>query len=353
MGAPLEKVQCGRCGLLRQNPLPETLKSALYRDNYVLYHQRPGTAASEASRYAAMAVWIFSELAPFKPTSVLDVGCGGGVLLDALRRLQPALQCAGIDPSIENSAVARSRGFSVTTGFIPAVRPPRDQYDLVLASNVISHILDPIDFLQAMADVTAPNGRVLIYSHDGGLPGADHLWADVEYSYCREHLGTLGARVGLELSDSRGIAPPPHQTDKHVLVFRRNAAPAAGPPLSDATRDELLEGRRRYFGAWRSLAARLAQYAQGTTGPFFNFGASFWSMLLAAYCPAYWARVEACVVDQGSGMFLEKPLLLADDLPKSPQPLIVLGTNPLTQARLRQRLGSHAEVITWDDLITR
>jgi len=353
MEIPLEKVQCAQCGLLRQKPLPEVVKTGLYRDNYALYHQRPGTETSEGLRYVAMSAWILDELAPFQPQSVLDVGCGGGVLLDALRRHRPTLELAGIDPSIENSAVARSRGFPVTTGFIPAVKPPGDRYDLVLASNVISHILDPVGFLQAMGGLTSPGGRVVLYSHDGGLPGADHLWADVEYSYCREHLGILGARVGLELLDSRGIPAPPDQTDKHVLVFRLNAKPGPVSPLGDRTRARLLEGRRSYFAAWRVLAHRLAQHAQNATGPFLNFGASFWSMLLAAYCPEYWARVEACVVDQGSGGFLDKPLLLAEDLPKSPRPVIVLGTNPRTQARIKTRLAPYAEVVTWDELITR
>ena len=47
-----------------------------------------------------------------------------------MRKVRPSLEYAGIDPSIENSALARARGFSVTTGFTPGTKPPKDQYDL-------------------------------------------------------------------------------------------------------------------------------------------------------------------------------------------------------------------------------
>ena len=84
-----------------------------------------------------------------------------------------------------------------------------------------------------------------------------------------------------------------------------------------------------------------------------NFGASFWSMLLAAYCPEYWRRVDACVVDEGQGTFLDKPLLSLEKIPESTQPLIVLGTNPSIQGQLKNRLAYRAQVVSWEDLITR
>jgi len=351
--APLRKVQCPQCGLLRQYPHHGSMKTKLYRDNYALYHKRPGTSASEAARYSTMAKWIFAELASFTPSSILDIGCGGGILLDAMRKLQPSLEYAGLDPSIENSALARTRGFPVATGFTPGTKPPGDQYDLVLTANVISHVMDPTDFLRAMASMTTPTGRVLIYSHDGIEPGADQLWTDIEFSFCREHLGALGAKAGLELLSSRGIAPPPGQADKHVLVFKHNASPAAVPQLSDFEREKLLEGRRRYVMAWPQVADRLAKEGDNNSGPVLNFGASFWSMLLAAYCPEYWERVDACVVDEGEGTFLGKPLVMTEQVTASPRPLIVLGTNPASQPALKERLSSRANVVTWDDLIKR
>ena len=193
---PLQKIQCPDCGVLRQRPHQEEAKIEFYRDKYELYHQRPGTSESELARYTAIADWIFAELSPFTPQTVLDVGCGGGFLLDALMRNHPTAVYAGIDPSIQNSALARARGFSVVTGFTPGTSPPHERYDLVLASHVISHVADPLSFLSALVNMIAEYGRVVIFSHDGRDPGADHLFADVEFSFCREILVRSERRWG-------------------------------------------------------------------------------------------------------------------------------------------------------------
>ena len=353
LAAPLRKVQCLECGLLRQHLLPEAIKTELYRDKYAMYHQRPGTSDSESARYAAMAEWIFAELAPFRPSTVLDVGCGGGLLLEALRRVHASAEYEGIDPSVENSALARTRGFLVATGFTPGAVPPRDRYDLVITSNVMSHIADPTEFLRALASMTAPDGRVVIFSHDGCEPGADLLFSDVEFSFCREHIGVIASKAGLELLEGHGIPRPSGQLDKHVLSFQHSRSPARVALPGAAQRDRLLEGRRQYFKAWPQLADRLANEARNAPGPVLNFGASFWSMILATYCPDYWERVEACVVDDGSGTFLGKPVIATKDVARHPQPLIVLGANPSSQAMLAQHLSGHGKVVVWNDLITR
>jgi SAM-dependent methyltransferase len=349
----LRKIQCLDCGLLRQLPHSEATKREFYRDKYAFYHQRPGTSDSEISRYSVMADWILAELAPFSPRTVLDVGCGGGYLLDAIRRIHPAAEFAGIDPSIQNTALARDRGFAVVTGQIPGAQPPGEVYDLVLAAHVMSHIEDPVAFLAALARMTDTNGRLVIFSHDGRDPGADLMFADVELSLCREHLGVLGARAGLELLDGPGIARPAGQLDKQVLVFQHSSSPRQTSPLTAATRDRLLEGRRRYFRAWEALSDRLAMRVRGARGPVLNFGASFWSLLLAAYCPEYWERVDACVVDDVAGTFLGKPMIRTESIPRESSPTIVLGVNPVSQAALAQRLAGRGEIVIWNDLVTR
>jgi SAM-dependent methyltransferase len=353
LDSPLHKLQCLECGLVRQSRLPETVKATLYRDNYALYHQRPGTLDSESARYAAMTKWILAEIAPFSPSTVLDVGCGGGLLLEALKLIHSSAHYEGIDPSVENSALARARGFLVATGFTPGTAPPRARYDLIVTANVMSHITDPLTFLRALASMTEPDGRVVIFSHDGSEPGADLLWSDVEFSFCREHIGSLASRVGLQLLNGNGTAPPRDQLDKHVLVFEPNQSPTQVLLPAAVQRDKLLEGRRQYFNAWRQLAGRLEKQTRNAPGPVLNFGASFWSMLLATYCPDYWKRVEACVVDEGTGTFFGKPVIATKTIANHSQPLIVLGVNPSNQAALTKRLSGHGVIMAWNDLITR
>jgi SAM-dependent methyltransferase len=354
---PLRKLQCQSCGLLAQSIGSLPAKDGLYRHRYAFYHQRPGTLDSEKTRYAAMADWIFAELGEFQPTSVLDVGCGAGLLLEAMRRRRPALSYSGIEPSIENGDLARGRGFAVTTGFVPGASlptgAPGDGYDLVMMSNVITHIADPIEFLAALRGMTAPSARVAILLHNGVNASADLLFADVELSLCREHLAAIASRVGLQEERSPRVPPPSGQADKQVLIFRSDGPGPGLGPLAGAERDRLLAERRDYFSAWRGLARLLSERARAYPGPVLNFGASFWSMTLAAYCPEYWARVDACVVDNGNGRFLDKPVIATDQIDSAKRPLIVLGTNPASQAAVAERLQSVGDVLVWNDLVQR
>ena len=356
LDTPLRNVQCLDCGVSWQRVLSDTFRTDLYQNKYAFYHRRPGTSAYESARYAAMAGWILAELAPFAPSSVLDVGCGGGFLLQAMKLVHPSAEYDGVDPSVENSALARSRGFAVATGFVPGTAPPRAQYDLVTATNVMSHITDPEEFLRALVAMIAPDGRIVIYFHDGSEPGADLLWTDVACSFSREHIALLGSKVGLEMMEGRHLPRPEGQLDKDVLIFRRSqpSASASVQGLDLARKSKLLEQRRRYFSAWHRAADRLTVQTRAAHGPILNFGASFWSMLLATYCPEYWDRVEACVVDEKSdGCFFGKPVIATETISSEPKQLIVLGVNPSTQDALAARLSRYGQVVRWNDLITR
>lgn len=352
VNSPLQKIQCLECGLLRQLPIDLKAKNDIYRDEYGIYYQRLGTVASEAARYSTMANRIFAEIGTFQPLSVLDVGCGAGLFLDAMRRVRPTITYAGIEPSIENSEKARTLGFAVANGFVPGTAAPGDAYDLVVTTHVVTHIRDTVGFLSALAAMTAPAGLVGILFYRGSQAGADLLWADVEYSFCRMHLIALASKAGLELSPNSDTNESDNKDDTEILYFKRPNTPSPAPMLSVVDRDRLLDERRRYFAAWRQLAARIEERSRNRSGPLMNFGASFWTMLLAAYCPEYWSRVTACIVDSDEGSFLGKPVIESHQLSSSQSPLLVLGTNPKSQASLARRFSS-LDVVTWDDLIGR
>jgi SAM-dependent methyltransferase len=346
-------MQCPSCGVARQGPVAELAdKTEFYRHRYGLYHKRVGTASSELERYDGMAAWILAELGDFEAGSIVDIGCGGGFLLGAVKKARPSIECAGVDPSLENSESARARGFIVVTGTVPGAESSfKRTFDLAVAANVISHITDPHGFLKALSEVIVPSGRVVIYGHNGDIASADLLWADIEFSFCREHLIEIAAKAGLQHVNPNPIPPPPGQEDKYVLVFRRSETPwSAG--LDKEKRESLLAERRLYFASWQLVAQRLSGLESSRN--VFNFGASFWSMALAAYCPQYWGRVQACVVDGGDGSFFGKPIIKTDSIsPDDQRPLIVLGTNPASQSMLARRLSAVGDVIRWDDLITR
>jgi hypothetical protein len=220
----------------------------------------------------------------------------------------------------------------------------------------MSHITNPENFLRSLARMSAPDGRIVIYFHDGSEPGADLLWTDIELSCCREHIVLLGSKVGLEMMEGQRLPRPEGQLDKEVLVFRRSQSSFSGSleGLTLAKKNKLLEQRRSYLGAWRQLANRLAEQTRDKHYRVLNFGTSFWSMLLAAYCPEYWNNVKACVVDESDGqVFFGKPVITTKTIASQGNSLIVLGTNPSTQGTFAARLAPYGQVVHWNDLVTR
>lgn len=110
---------------------------------------------------------IFDKACEFRagecePLSVFDVGCGYGHALDYFR--ERGCLTAGLEPSAEGVAHARSRGHEVRQGHVELLAD-RDgrRYDLVLLLNVLEHLRDPADVLTAIREqLLAPAGVLVI-----------------------------------------------------------------------------------------------------------------------------------------------------------------------------------------------
>jgi SAM-dependent methyltransferase len=98
---------------------------------------------------SARASWIAGRLATYGPTSVLEVGCGYGKQLRALRDALPGTTLMGIDFSRPQLQMARTYldGLDdITLALASGDRLPfdDDSFDLVLTSAVILHNPPPL-----------------------------------------------------------------------------------------------------------------------------------------------------------------------------------------------------------------
>lgn len=97
---------------------------------------------------------------------VLDVGCGGGLLAEPLARLGASV--TGIDPLESNVEAARThaRAAGVEVDYraesVEGLVLRDEQFDLVVASEVIEHVPEPADFADALSAVTLPGGMLVI-----------------------------------------------------------------------------------------------------------------------------------------------------------------------------------------------
>ena len=96
---------------------------------------------------------------------VLDIGCGAGLLCEPLARL--GAQVIGVDPSESNIAAAKLHAdkshvaidYRCTT---LEEMDPRERFDIVLAMEVVEHVVDVGAFLARCASVLKPGGLMVV-----------------------------------------------------------------------------------------------------------------------------------------------------------------------------------------------
>jgi len=98
--------------------------------------------------------------------SVLDIGCGGGLVCEPLARL--GARVTGIDPAAENIAAAKAHAsaaglniaYEVATAEELAARGRR--YDVVLLLEVVEHVPDVPAFIKTVAPLVKPGGMMIL-----------------------------------------------------------------------------------------------------------------------------------------------------------------------------------------------
>jgi 2-polyprenyl-6-hydroxyphenyl methylase / 3-demethylubiquinone-9 3-methyltransferase len=99
---------------------------------------------------------------PLAGLEILDIGCGGGILSEALARL--GAEVTGIDPAPTNVAVARRHaeqsGLTITylQTTAEALADDTHRYDVVLAMEVVEHVRDVKAFVATAATLVRPGG---------------------------------------------------------------------------------------------------------------------------------------------------------------------------------------------------
>ncbi|MGD9888221.1 MAG: bifunctional 2-polyprenyl-6-hydroxyphenol methylase/3-demethylubiquinol 3-O-methyltransferase UbiG [Halothiobacillaceae bacterium] len=99
--------------------------------------------------------------------NVLDVGCGGGILTEALAR--EAREATGIDLAAASLSTARLhaevQGLSINYRLMPiedlAAAEPAS-FDVVTCMEMLEHVPDPAGIIQACADTLKPGGWLFL-----------------------------------------------------------------------------------------------------------------------------------------------------------------------------------------------
>jgi 2-polyprenyl-6-hydroxyphenyl methylase/3-demethylubiquinone-9 3-methyltransferase len=100
-----------------------------------------------------------------KGLRMLDIGCGAGILSEPLARLGATM--VGADPSEENIAVASAHAadndvevdYRATTA--EALAEANEEFDVVLAMEVVEHVNDVTEFVATCASMVKPGGLMI------------------------------------------------------------------------------------------------------------------------------------------------------------------------------------------------
>jgi len=172
--------------------------------------------------------WI-NSISPLAGCSALDVGCGGGILADAMAR--KGAEVLGIDLSNKALKVAQLHALETQTPHITyreisaealAIEKP-GQFDVVTCMEMLEHVPNPASVVQACANLVKPGGWVFFSTINRNpksfllaivgaeyvlnmLPRGTHEYAKMIRpselaAYCR--------RAGVDLRHTRGLEHNP------------------------------------------------------------------------------------------------------------------------------------------------
>jgi 2-polyprenyl-6-hydroxyphenyl methylase/3-demethylubiquinone-9 3-methyltransferase len=167
------------------------------------------------------------ERRPLEGLRLLDIGCGGGLLCEPMARLGAAV--TGIDPSDRNINTARVHAEEQELAIDYRAATAEDlsgageTFDIVLAMEVIEHVIDPRAFTRVCASLLKPGGLFFVATLNrtfksfalaivgaeyvlGWLPKGTHQW---EKFITPEELEAWLAENNLALLDRSGVTYSP------------------------------------------------------------------------------------------------------------------------------------------------
>jgi 2-polyprenyl-6-hydroxyphenyl methylase / 3-demethylubiquinone-9 3-methyltransferase len=200
------------------------------------------------------------KLRPFAGLSLVDVGCGGGLLAEPLAR--QGFDVLGIDASRENIAAASTHARATKPA--PAYRFARAEdlaqerlsFDAAVAMEILEHVADRDDFLQTCASLVKPGGLLVLATINRTFKslalakfGAEYVlrWIppgthDWNRFVTPQELSKSIQKAGLCVLDTQGVSFDPFgwcwrlSSDTEVNYMLAASKPIATPPSRGRSR---------------------------------------------------------------------------------------------------------------------
>ena len=262
---------CDTCGLQFVWPLPEPdVIREVYGEGY-----RPEACETaylaEGRSYAQTRREKFLRVLPdrceTKSNTLLDIGCGLGFFLEAVRG--DFKQVRGIEISEPQRLFAqRHLGLEVLEGEAASIPLPDESEDIITLLDVLEHLPDPRACLREVRRVLAPEGLVALVTPNPESLTARILKQRWVYYSPPEHLHLFPPRSLLRLLEGEGFRVLTVRTDSlllnHILeIWRKPEAREHAMRHSTAQTSRAIRGSRLLKAGKDATNALLAHWHVG------------------------------------------------------------------------------------------
>lgn len=241
----LVTVGCLGCGLVMTNPQP----TAEALDDFYTHHYRhfyrdfgpadgvPTAEHIQAERVdvrCAVTAELLASRGDLRPGMVvLDIGAAEGSMLKAVRDQVPDTRRIAIEPNPTFGRYAMALAGCEWHASLDALRassPP--PIDLVIINHVLEHLKQPVQVLESLKPLLAPNARIYIEVPDVTeyrklkMLHIAHL-----YHFSEDTLAQLVVRAGYDVRLNEKYEPKKHpRSVRCVLAVAEHSAAAARAP---------------------------------------------------------------------------------------------------------------------------
>jgi 2-polyprenyl-6-hydroxyphenyl methylase/3-demethylubiquinone-9 3-methyltransferase len=213
-----------------------------------VHESTPNVDPAELAKFTALAQSWWDPKGPSKPLHdlnplrlryvehagalhdkrVLDVGCGGGILSEAMARAGARVLGIDLSQAVLDVAELHALEGKVAAEYrlVPAERLAQEQpaaFDLVTCMEMLEHVPDPAASVKALATLVRPGGDVIVSTLNRNplafavaIVGAEYIARVLPrgtHEYLKfirpSELARWGREAGLELKDLTGITYNP------------------------------------------------------------------------------------------------------------------------------------------------
>ena len=124
---------------------------------------------------------------------ILDVGCGGGVLLHKIKEMLPSVETFGVEPNKAYSSLARNRSGAkkIITSYFNK-NSFMEKFDLIVSSDVLEHVDNPQILLDDMYQSIKKEGCIFLEipspTNFGNLPSEHDIFNMAHHVFYTESI---------------------------------------------------------------------------------------------------------------------------------------------------------------------